>query len=260
MSTTSAPTPTPASAPAAVPPRAVRPRRFAIAIHASAWLVILGGIAAGFLFLLATHTPNAGAARRVSENELQGNVLDSGEVVQGQTVAFQRHWWDFWRPTWGVLVATDRRLIFLGVPPAPLIAAPAGPREFEEDDFPLDTSVAVRGARVFDGTTSGIVVHAPSGRYVFGVPSWDQTRLAVVRHALQLRQTAERREAEKEREAQLAAAWAARQPVYHTVARGEALVTIAKAYGTTPEALQALNHLPDARIRAGQRLLIRKGH
>lgn len=239
---------------------AVRPRRFAIAIHASAWVVILACIAAGFLLLLATHEPDSGLAHRLAERELQGNVLDSGEVIQAQSVAFQRHWWDFFRPTWGVLAITDHRLVFLGVPPSPLIARQAGPREFEEEDFPLDTTVSLRAARVFDGTTNGIVVRSHDGRFVFGVPSWDRVRVQHVRDTLHARQVAQRREAEKEREAQLAAEWAARQPVYHTVQRGEALITIANQYGTTPEALEQLNHLPDARIRAGQRLLIRKGY
>jgi LysM repeat protein len=47
---------------------------------------------------------------------------------------------------------------------------------------------------------------------------------------------------------------------YHTVQRGENLFRIARRYGTTYQALQRLNNLPNAnRIRTGQRLCVRTG-
>lgn len=45
---------------------------------------------------------------------------------------------------------------------------------------------------------------------------------------------------------------------YHTVQRGETLYRIARLYGTTYQALQRLNNLPNAnRIRVGQRLCVK---
>jgi uncharacterized protein YraI len=47
---------------------------------------------------------------------------------------------------------------------------------------------------------------------------------------------------------------------YHTVQRGENLFRIARSYGTTYQALQRLNRLPNAnRITVGQRLCVRTG-
>lgn len=47
---------------------------------------------------------------------------------------------------------------------------------------------------------------------------------------------------------------------YHTVQRGENLYRIARHYGTTYQALQRLNNLPNANhIRVGQRLCVRVG-
>jgi LysM repeat protein len=50
---------------------------------------------------------------------------------------------------------------------------------------------------------------------------------------------------------------AARLPVHHVVARGEALSTIARRYGRTVEELQEINALEGARIRVGQRLVVK---
>src|SRR5688572_15120711 len=45
---------------------------------------------------------------------------------------------------------------------------------------------------------------------------------------------------------------------YHTVRRGETLYRIARHYGTTYQALQRLNNLPNANhIRVGQRLCVK---
>ena len=47
------------------------------------------------------------------------------------------------------------------------------------------------------------------------------------------------------------------QPVYHTVAKGEHLSSIAKKYGTTPQKLKQLNGLKSDVIRVGQRLKVK---
>lgn len=47
------------------------------------------------------------------------------------------------------------------------------------------------------------------------------------------------------------------RPVYHTVARGETLFSLARRYETTVEAVLRLNGMPDAEIRVGQRLRMR---
>ena len=59
------------------------------------------------------------------------------------------------------------------------------------------------------------------------------------------------------REAPSEAPSAADRPVYHTVARGETLFSLARRYETTVEAVVRLNGMPDAEIRVGQRLRMR---
>jgi membrane-bound lytic murein transglycosylase D len=48
-----------------------------------------------------------------------------------------------------------------------------------------------------------------------------------------------------------------KQPVYHTVKKGENLSTIAKRYGTTPQKLKQMNGLKNDVIRVGQKLKVK---
>ena len=51
----------------------------------------------------------------------------------------------------------------------------------------------------------------------------------------------------------------AEKAVWHVVAVGDALGSIATRYGTTEAELTALNRLPTTTIRIGQRLLVKQG-
>ena len=48
-----------------------------------------------------------------------------------------------------------------------------------------------------------------------------------------------------------------RRAWYHTVRRGEALASIARTFGTTPEQVRALNNIVGDRVRIGQTLLVK---
>src|SRR5690349_3010262 len=88
---------------------------------------IIGGaiVVLGVATQFAVHTyrteprnTNAIAAR-----ELRLNTLAEGERVIRSVPVFQRPWIDYFRATRGLLVLTDRRLLFLGLEPRDLLGS-----------------------------------------------------------------------------------------------------------------------------------------
>jgi LysM repeat protein len=177
---------------------------------------------------------------------------------------FKRPAIDYFRATRGLLVLTNRRLLYLGLEPRDLLAAPDLPPTFEERDFPLDTMVRVSSGRTFFGAAKAIVITTPNEKLKLGVPSaaWPRANLMIVsmqvRHDKAVTLAAQQRQLLAKAEAQRRAAEAERRKAkYYTVRRGDALGSIATIWNTTPEKLQAWNKLPNNRIRVGQVLMVR---
>ena len=229
---------------------------------------IIGGsiIVLGVLAQFAVHTyrteprnTNAIAAR-----ELQLNTLADGERVIRTVPVFQRPWIDYFRATRGLLVLTDRRLLFLGLEPRDLLGSGDSPPTFTEHDFAVDTVVQLRPGRTFFGIAKAVVVDTPDGTYRYGVPSqaWGKASLLlhsiVARHerlmAIGERQARERAVIESQRK--LAQAQASK-PKFYTVKRGDALSSIAARWNTTADQLRAWNNIEGNKIRVGQELLVK---
>ena len=229
---------------------------------------IMGGavIVLGVLAQFAVHTyrteprnTNAIAAR-----ELQLNTLADGERVIRTVPVFQRPWIDYFRATRGLLVLTDRRLLFLGLEPRDLLGSGDSPPTFTVHDFPIDTVVQLHPGRTFFGIAKAVVVDTPDGTYRYGVPSqaWGKASLLLhsitARHerliAIGERQAKQRAIIEGQRK--LAQAQAAK-PKFYTVKRGDALSSIAARWNTTADQLRAWNNLESNKIRIGQELLVK---
>ena len=219
-------------------------------------LVPVALVASGFA-LYAPRSP-AHEARTAALRQL-GETLEEGERTTAVTPASRRPWWRYFHPISGVLAATDRRIVWVGVAPRALIEwSGEEPPGFEIASWNFDSAV-IAETRVLLGTARGLAIRespdAPAMR--FGVrPADAETRRVVVatlqRRQAEIREAAERERLEQERLAELA-----RQPVYHTVVRGEAVSSIAAQYGLTPDSLRALNALASDRIRVGQVLLVK---
>ena len=195
------------------------------------------------------------AGRAAADQELRGE-LASDERVIARAYVSQRSWIDNFRESFGVLVATDRRLLFVGAPPASLLRPSEGPPELRVESAPYDATFTVDTARMFFGTTPAVVVRTPAGNLWFVVPRDQRANARVVDETVDNVVLARARERERERRAT-----AAPQPtpdvyVTHVVRYGEALTTIARRYRTSVDVIRQLNNLSTDAIRAGQRLRV----
>lgn len=204
-------------------------------------------------------------ARAITERELRVNTLQPGERIAAMTSAFKRPAIDYFRATQGLLVLTDRRLLFLGLQPRDLVASSEGPPTFEERDFPVDTLVRLQPGRTFFHLARAIVISGPGGvTRSYGIPSpaWHDATVLLdsvnARYKVLLAEGVRQKEARDRAAAERRAAEAeARQAQYYVVERGDALAAIAARWSTTPEQLRAWNHISGNTIKVGQKLLVR---
>ncbi|CAA9300554.1 MAG: hypothetical protein AVDCRST_MAG11-800, partial [uncultured Gemmatimonadaceae bacterium] len=221
-------------------------------------LAVAGAVAVVALaaYALWANPAEAGRARATAQSLLV-SALDPGERVEHQAYAYQRYWWDYFRETHGVLALTDRRILFVGIPPRNVLVPDDGPPASERREFPLDTLTRVARTRVFAGAAPGVLFSARGAAEAFGLPTESRAAADTIVRVLERRQAVSRASASRDRRAQEYAAWLARLPIWHRVERGEALSTLATRYNTTVEQLRALNGLPDDRVRIGQRLIVK---
>jgi hypothetical protein len=203
-------------------------------------------------------------SRAIAERELTLNTLEPGEHVVHSVSVFKRPAIDYFRATRGLLVLTNKRLLYLGLEPRDLLAAPDLPPTFEERTFPIDTLVHVSSGRTFFGFAKAIVIHTPNETLRLGVPSavWPTADLMIVamdvRHDRAVAQSAQQRKFLADAEARRQAAEAARKkPKFYTVRRGDAIGSIATIWNTTPDKIREWNKLPNNNIRVGQTLMVR---
>lgn len=228
------------------------------------WFVVLALLITIGQFALHTYRTEPRDARVFTERELRLTVLRPNERVLHTVSVFRRSPLDYFRATRGVLVLTDRRLVYLGLVPRDVAASPDAPPVFEQHEYGIDTLVTVHPGRTFFYVARALIIDAPRRGDKLGVPasSWPTAEA--------LRQTLERQHkgiyAEGARRGALRTALAEAAQLanqdrvrerHHTVMRGETLFTIARRYQTTPDAIQKLNKLPTPRIKVGQRIVVR---
>jgi LysM domain len=233
------------------------------------WYVFVAftAVLAAVLIQFAVHTYRTDPrdSRAILERELRVNTLQPREHVRDAVSVFQRPAIDYFRATRGLLVLTDRRLLFLGLQPRDLLASSDGPPTFVQRDYPLDTLVRVAPGRTFFFIAKALVVATPTDRQEFGVPSIGWPKADSLLLLLEGRDSvlhAEGRRQARVREQRVLELRSARiaqlRPAVYVVKRGDALSTIATQWNTTPEHLREWNDLPNDRLRVGQRLFVRQ--
>lgn len=227
--------------------------------------LILATAIAIVVLLLRAERANPRDAAAIAERELRVNTLQPGEEVHRVVPVFKRQAISYFRATRGLLALTDRRLVYLGVEPRDILAAPDLPPTFEQREFPLDTSVHVSSGRTMLGLSKAIVITVPKERIRLGVPPAAAASADLLVAAMSVRRDravaqaalrgGEMKEIEKARQTAEARR---RKAKYYVVRRGDALGGIATMWNTTTERLLEWNHLSASRIRVGQSLLVRQ--
>jgi hypothetical protein len=265
-SASAAPRTIPASAATTTAARARRVRHQPMPPAARYGLLVAVLAAAAILLQFIVHTARTEPrdALRIAQRELALNTLQPGEHVIRSVSVFRRPLVDYFRATRGLLVLTNRRLLYLGLEPRDLLAAPDLPPTFEERDFPIDTSVHVVAGRTFFGLAKAVVIATPASTFRLGVASasWPKADVMIVamdvRHDKAVAASAAQRQFLAKAEAERVAAEAAwRRPKYYTVQRGDALGSVATMWNTTPDRLRSWNHLANNIIRVGQTLMVK---
>jgi hypothetical protein len=247
------------------PPRRFKRKRHikpaTLYILAFAVLVVLAVIVQFAIHMARTEPRDTTA---IAERELRVNTLTQGEQIRRAVTVFRRPVIDYFRATHGLLVLTNKRLIYLGLQPRDLLASPDMPPTFDERDFPIDTLVRVSSGRAFFGLAKAIRIETPNGSLKLGVTSksWPNASALIATMETQhkrvlaegVRQQELRASAE---EARRIAEERRRKPQYYKVRRGDAISSIAMQWNTTPERLKAWNKLPGNTIRVGQTLMVK---
>ena len=213
-------------------------------------------VIAAVIAYLITLRPDVPAARKLARSELLV-LLEPLERVESAAWARRREWWDGFRETYGILALTDRRAVFVGIPPRELVTPERGPQQFVILQLARDASLRVRRARVDLGTAAGVTLENDRDQLSFA--SNDGTGLDSVLADVTRGRRSEAESVALARRIRSYEQDVTAKAVWHVVAAGDALSSIAARYGTTDAQLAELNHLAGTTIRIGQRLMVKSG-
>lgn len=201
---------------------------------------------------------DARGAWKSAARELNGGMLRYGERVERFAKAFQRRPTDYYRASNGLLVATNQRVIFVGIAPSDQLDNEDAPQTILQYEFPNDTLLTMKTGRLYFLTAHGVRVSYGSGtRQEFAASRGDAASLDSLIQHVNRRLDAQRVEAIRERRIRAAVAALIDEPIYYVVRRGDAISSIASRFDTNPDQLRKWNNLPNDRVRIGDRLVVK---
>ena len=213
--------------------------------------------ALGYGLWLAHQAP--GEVPAVVAQHLRDELRTTGEHATFVVPVSRKVWWSP-RAVPGLLAATDRRIIFVGLVPT---LAPPPPSEGEIPPTELFSywidSLSLNASRSLVTGLPSITLRAGRARHRFAVAPRDRAHADSLVAAVDRWQVAQHDANARTIRLQEEAAELARQPTYHRIARGEALATIAKAYNVPIDTLRLWNHIDGNRIRSGDSILVKPG-
>ncbi len=226
-------------------------RRLVLALSRASMVALVIGLTAAASVVSPIGTRRI--ARETAERELSALLL-SGERVLARTFASQRRPSDLWRLSHGLLVATDRRLLYVGAPPVTLLRpVDGGPLALYLESWPYESAFVMSVDSTSD--TKRVLLRTPDRAVTLRV---DDGAIAATSAIAQVA-TRERRRVSDDAARVQRSGIAPVQPeryTTHVIERGQTLTSIARQYNSSIDVLRQLNGLRDDDVRAGQRLRV----
>ncbi|HVF39596.1 MAG TPA: LysM peptidoglycan-binding domain-containing protein [Gemmatimonadaceae bacterium] len=223
-------------------------------IGLAAAMVVLGIVG----YTLFMRQVDARGAWQAASRELNGGMLHYGERVERFVKAYQRRPSDYYRASNGLLVATNDRLIFIGITPSDKLETEDAPPTILQYEFPNDTLLYLDKRRLYFLTSRGVhIEHGDTLTQEFAASPGSEASMDSLIEHVSRRLTAQKVEAAREVRLRAAVARVISQPIYYVVRRGDAISSIAKRFDATPEDIKKWNNLPSDRVRIGDRLIVK---
>ena len=201
---------------------------------------------------------DARGAWEAAARELNGGMLIYGERVEAFAKAFQRRPTDYYRASNGLLVATNERVIFIGIAPSDKLENEDAPETILSYEFPNDTMLTLKKRRLYLLTARGVqVTHRTAGTEIFAASPGDEESMQKLVDHVNRRLDAQRVEAIRERRIRAGIAALIDQPILYVVRRGDAISSIATRFDTTPEYIRQWNNIVGDRVRIGDSLIVK---
>jgi len=201
---------------------------------------------------------DARGAWQAAARELNGGMLQYGERVEVFAKAFKRRPTDYYRASNGLLVATNERLIFIGISPSDKLRSEDAPPRILQYEFPNDTLLTLKKRRLYMLTAKGVRIgHGPATVQDFAASPGDEESLVKLTDHVNRRLDALRVEAIRETRIRSGITALINQPIRYVVRRGDAISSIATRFDTTPENIRAWNNIVGDRVRIGDTLIVK---
>jgi len=218
--------------------------------------VVIGLMIFGYAVFMR-HVDARGAWEAAAQ-ELNAGMLHYGERVEVFAKAFQRRPTDYYRASNGLLVATNERLIFIGIAPSDKLENEDAPPTILQYEFPNDTLLRLKKRRLYLLTAKGVQISRGDAQVqLFAASPGDEESLEKLTNHVNRRLDAQRVEAIRERRIRAGIAALIDQPIYYVVRRGDAISSIATRFDTTPENIRKWNNIIGDRVRIGDRLIVK---
>lgn len=220
-------------------------------------VVVLIGMAVVGYTLFMRHVDARGAWSAASR-EISGGMLHYGEHVQRWVKAFQRRPTDYYRASNGLLVATNDRVIFVGVAPNDKLESEDAPETIVHYEYPNDTLLTLQPMRAYGMTAQGVRISYPGlPTSTIAATRGEERAFSDLVSYVNKKLLADREAARRERKLRADVAALINQPIYYTVRRGDALFSIARRFDATPDQIRAWNNIVGDRVRIGDKLIVK---